>query len=247
MEIAMPRIDTLALALVALFATASSACTAEPMDVEDAQDEDLQSEDTQDENVGSAASALSSYSIASTYTSVQWYLGESVSDYDMSSCSMFPDGVVRSWQLKERNHNDFRYSRHFCRNMGANGTLGSDNDFNYHFYHEGSGTLGMSSVPLDTLPVGVRIQAEYQPFTSPAFKISDVALLYADAADIVALYTGYSQAPYALGRNDSTYTLQCPTGKVITGLGVHEDITSGGSDQSEITGFKIRCSTLSYQ
>lgn len=238
----MPRVNTLALALAALFAMTQTACTADSVDSTDEQEED-----GLDEATGEAASALNPvYSISTSGTNVEWIYGEEVEDFYVHSCDMFTNGVVRSWQLKEKNAKDFRFSRHWCRPMMNNGTLGSSNDFYDHFYYDGSGTLGMSSVPLDELPVGVRFQAEYQPLSSAiSYKISDVALLSQSAADVLAQHTGYDVAPYALGRTNSTFTLRCPVGKVMTGLGVDE--WGGGSDQSHIVGLKIRCSTLVYQ
>lgn len=235
----MSHTHKLALALVGLFAITSSACVVEPADIE-GEEEDI-GVDTSEITL---QPAVRYYIVPNGGSDVLWIPGDTVHDWDMHYCDQFADGVVRSWQLKERNAKDFRYSRHFCRNMASDGTLESTSDFAYHFYYEGTGTIGTTSVPLDSLPVGVRIQAEYQPFSSPTYKISDVAMLYDQAADIADHFTGYSQASYALGRNDNTYTVVCPAGKVMTGLGISENVFSGGSDQSEISGLRIRCDVL---
>ncbi len=240
----MNRIHTISFALVTLLAAAMPACMAQSPDGDGAEDEAAQ-----DESVGEAPSALGgAYSLqSSTYSS--WFIqGTWVEDAEIHSCDVFDNGVIRSWQLKEKNAKDFRFSRHWCRDMQDDGTLGTANDSYDHFYHDGDGTLGMSSVPLDKLPVGVRFQADdvIMANGNSWWKISDVAMLYLSAADVYAQKTGYTQAPYALGRTDSTFTVRCPTGQVMTGMGVHERAFSP-YDQSEITGVRIQCQRLLYQ
>ena len=154
-------------------------------------------------------------------------------------CDQYEDGVVRSWFLKERNKFDFRYSRHYCRNMGPDGTQETGYDRQDHFYHEGNGDKGNSQTPLTHLPVGVRLRYKYDALGDYAYKISDVAMLYDHADDIIRHFTGYSAAGYAFGHSGDTRTVVCPAGKVMTGLGIKEDTTSGGNNQSEIRGVKI--------
>lgn len=241
----MNPIHTVAFSLLTLFvAAATPACMAPSSDAEDAEEGDAQ-----DEEVGTAQAALGpKYQIIGSSTYPVWSAGADIYSYDVIRCSGFTNGVVRSWQLKEKNHSDFRFSRHWCRPMLSDGTLGAENDFADHFYHDGDGTLGMSSVPLDKLPVGVRFQADdvIMANGNSWWKISDVAMLYLSAADVYAQKTGYTQAPYALGRTDSTFTVRCPTGQVMTGMGVHERAFSP-YDQSEITGVRIQCQRLLYQ
>jgi hypothetical protein len=241
----MNRIQSITAALVTLLAAAATpACVAGPVDSEE-------SDDTLSEDVGSAqqASALPpKYMLDNSYYGMRPSLvGDWVSDSEVKLCDIFTSGVVRSWQLKEKNNRDFRFSREWCRPMMGNGQLGTDNDFIDHFYYDGDGTLGMSSIPLDKLPVGVRYQGKYvQELMDMPFKISDVALMYESAADILAQKSGYSLAPYALGRTDDTYTHRCWPGYVMTGIGIHER-HSAGSDSSEMTGLKINCALLVYQ
>ncbi len=237
----MNPIHTVAFSLLTLFvAAATPACMAPSSDAEDAEEGDAQ-----DEEVGTAQAALGpKYQIIGSSTYPVWSAGADIYSYDVIRCSGFTNGVVRSWQLKEKNHSDFRFSRHWCRPMLSDGTLGAENDFADHFYHDGDGTLGMSSVPLDKLPVGVRLQAA-SSLGYYDHKVSDVAMLHESAADILAKKTGYSQASYALGNNDSTYTVVCPAGQVMIGLGVRD--TSGGADRSEIVGVILECRPLVYQ
>ncbi len=241
----MNRIHTISLTLLTLLAAAMPACVAPSPDGDDAQDDGAQ-----DESVGAAPSAINAplYSLQTSTYDVLFANGDPVDAADIHTCDMFTNGVIRSWQLKEKNAKDFRFSRHWCRDMLSNGTLGADNDSFTHFFHDGDGTLGMSSVPLDKLPVGVRFQADRVLTISgdTVYKISDVAMLHASAADVFAQKTGYTQAPYALGRTDDTYTLRCAAGRVMTGMGVHEKAFSP-YDQSEITGVTIRCQRLLYQ
>lgn len=239
----MHRIQAIPFALTALFAAAMSGCMAGPVEPEDTQDDGADSED-----VGAAESALTpGYSLQSGGLYPRFSYGTNIPDEDVPSCTMFSNGVVRGWHLKERNVRNFRYSQEWCRNMNPNGTLGSDKDFYEHFYYDGSGTLGITEIPLDKLPVGVRLQAYYSAFFNPTYRISDVAMLYASADDIYAGHTGYTQAPYALDRTDSTFTVHCPVGMVMTGIGVDEYTGSGSSDDSPIAGVKIHCQTLIHQ
>ena len=236
----MNRIQVVALSFLTLFAAAvTPACVASPPDAEG--DEG----GAEDEDVGAAQSALGpKYQIIGSSSYPFWSDGTDVYSFDVTRCDMFTNGIVRSWQLKEKNTSDFRFSRQWCRPMLSNGTIGADNDFTDHFFHDGDGTLGMSSVPLDKLPVGVRLQAT-SPLGYYDHKVSDVAMLHESAADILAKKTGYTQAPYALGNNNSTYSVLCPAGQVMIGLGVRE--TSGGADRSEIVGVILECRPLVYQ
>lgn len=236
----MNRIQTIALSLAALFAAAATpACVADPDSPDDADDEEVASAEQ--------AAGAPDYSLGSTVYLRSWNLGVDVELSEIQGCDMFANGVVRSWQLKEKNARDFRFSKHFCRDMQQNGTLGADNDFTLHFFHDGDGALGMSSIPLDKVPVGVRFQAATVLNISgdSTHKISDVAMLYESAYDVYNHLTGYSQASYALGRSDDTYTLTCLPGQVMTGIGVHEKPGSG--DKSEITGLSLGCRILLYQ
>lgn len=232
----MNRIHTLSLAFVALLSAALvPACMAGPIDSEGAEDGD-----NAQEEVGEAEQALGpTYTFGPSTTHRTLSEGENPDFW--FGCYGFPNGVVRSWQLKEKNVRDFRISRQWCRDMMSDGTLGADNDPVEHFYHDGNGTLGMSSVPLDRLPIGVRLQADS---VFGVLKIADVAMLSESAADIAANRTLYSQASYALSRNGTTYTLMCPTGYVLTGLGIKDN---PGSESHEIRGVGITCRELVAQ
>lgn len=240
----MNRIHTLTATLVTLFAAAATpACvqgTGESDDMDDALSED----------VGSAQQADGlppKYSLdLNTRQTRQSQVGDFLFNSEIDGCDVFTNGVVRSFQLKEKNIRDFRFSREWCRPMLGNGTLGTDNSFNDFFYYDGTGTLGMSSIPLDQLPVGVRFQGKYvQELMSMPFKISDVALMYASAADILAMKSGYTLASYALSRTDDTYTVRCWPGYVLTGIGVSE--RHANPDSSEMTGIAIQCTALVYE
>jgi hypothetical protein len=231
----MNRIHTISLALVALLSAALvPACVAEPGGSQDAEDGD----DTREE-VGTAEQALSTYTLDTA--TVHPTLADGDAPDEWFGCNGFPNGVVRSWQLKEKNVKDFRISRQWCRDMLTDGTLGPDNDPVEHFYHDGNGTLGMSSIPLDRLPVGVRIQADK---SFGVLKVADVAMLSASAADIAAKRSSYAQAAYALSRNASTYTVMCPAGYVMTGIGVNTHL---GSESHEIRGVGLACKSLVAQ
>lgn len=116
----MNRIQTITAALVTLFAAATPACVAGPVDSDDPGD-------TPSEDVASAQQAQSrpGYSLGPT----TWKMGSAgfpVSQ--MLNCNdVYPNGVVRAWQLRELNKRDFRFSREWCRDMLDNGTLGPDN------------------------------------------------------------------------------------------------------------------------
>ena len=224
-------------ATVTLFAAATPACVAEPVGSDEP-------EDAQSEDVGSAEQALSrpGYSLSNNSYFV-WGPGTSY-DWQVVNCDMYDNGVVRGFQLNELNNRDFRFSRQWCRDMANNGTLGADNDHRDHFFHAGDGTLGISQVPLDKLPVGVRVQAKYILGT---FKVSNVALLYSSAADIVAGLNGYTAAPYALTRTDDTYTARCLSGTVLTGIAVNDSTTLLNQDASSaIHGIGLQCTQLVY-
>lgn len=222
-------------------AVLSSACVVEL----DPADHDLV--DEVDVSAGDITVATG-YGIDRTYHTYEpFFYGEEVSDSLVEECDQFADGVVRSWHLKERNHHDYRYSKIFCRDIEPDGTLGSVNDPRTHFFYDGDGTLGTTPIPLDTLPVGVRLRAKYDGlgYSGYIYKIGDVALLYDHADDIYAGFTGYQATSYAFGHDTGgTYTVVCPPGKVMTGIGVFEDIIAGGTNQSEIRGVKIRCDEL---
>ena len=156
-------------------------------------------------------------------------------------CPPFTNGVVRSWHVYEKNKYDFRWSKHYCRNMEDDGTLGSTYDFRLHFYNSGNGTYGISKIPLTSLPVGVRLRVKERARNS----ISNVALLYDDAADIFAGMTSFSQAPWALGHSaGTTRTLRCGRGEVMRNLDVQDVPQSGGPNQSRIANVYIGCATL---
>jgi hypothetical protein len=224
-----------------LFAAAmfSSACVVEPLEQDLTGELDVSSGDI---------TIATGYGIDRTYhTYESFFYGEEVADSLVMECDQFDDGVVRSWHLKEVNHHDFRYSKIFCRDILADGTLGSVNDPRTHFYHDGDGTLGTAPIPLETLPVGVRLRVKYDGlgYSGYVFKIGDVALLYDSADDIYADFTGYQATSYAFGHDTgSTHTVECPPGLVMTGIGVFEDIVAGGTNRSEIRGVKIRCDAL---
>ncbi|MEZ4467878.1 MAG: hypothetical protein R3F60_02130 [bacterium] len=157
----------------------------------------------------------------------------------------YDQGVIRSWYLRERNEADFRSSYHFCREMETDGTLAAGYTKQTHFNHTGSYTQGDSSIPLDMLPVGVRLKWNNATWPVTYDKLVDVNVIYNDAASIIALDSGWSGAGYALGRAGSTTTLECPLGRVMTGLRVLEKTTgTGGSNQSEIVGVRIVCTDL---
>jgi len=156
-------------------------------------------------------------------------------------CSSFPNGVVRSWHVLEKNKYDFRWSKHYCRNMESDGTLGPVYDFIQHFYNSGNGTYGISKIPLNRLPVGVRLRLK-QP--GSGFSISDVALLHNRADDIFAGSRSYTQAAFALGRSGTTRTLECPRGAVMRTISVTSIPRSGGPNQSRISNVAIHCSPL---
>ena len=164
-----------------------------------------------------------------------------VSERSFDCGDVYADGVVRSWYIKERNKADFRSSKHYCRDMGLDGTLVSGYVGQTHFTHSGSGTTGNSSVPLSDLPVGVRTKWK----TTGTDKLVDVNMIYNSADQIASFDTGWSGAGYALSRSGTTQTLECSAGYVMTGLRILEKTTgTGGANQSEIVGVRIECSQL---
>lgn len=147
----MNRIHTLSLALVALLSAALvPACVAEPGDAEDGDDAR--------EEVGTAEQAVgTSYTLGSTRSYVELADGLPVGVASVLDCAAFPNAVVRSWQLREKNLHDFRVSREWCRDMQSDGTLGADNDPMEHFYQAGDGTLGMS-YPAGSVMTGIGVR-----------------------------------------------------------------------------------------
>ena len=239
----MHHIHNVSLAIVALFsAVLAPACAEGPVDSDGAADEAVT-----DEEVAEAEQAASppGYTLGASYELKSLPGGWEPST--VPTCQQFTNGVVRSWQLKEKNAKDFRYSKEWCRPMSRDGTLGSDNDFTEHFYYEGAGTVGMSSVPLDKLPVGVRVEVDtvWTAWLGNVPKVGDVAMLHDSAADILDKKTSYSQATPALGRDYTTYTVVCSPGYVMTGIGVYD--TTPSSNASEIYGVKIKCRELLFE
>lgn len=158
---------------------------------------------------------------------------------------VYGDGVVRSWYLRERNEADFRRSKHFCRDMAADGTLATGYVGQTHFDHTGGYTEGDSSIPLDRLPVGVRTKWKLDGAFTAYDKLIDVNLIHSDAETVIDGDDGWSGAGYALGRAGSTTTLECPAYYVMTGLRILEKTTgTGGANQSEIVGVRIVCARL---
>jgi hypothetical protein len=154
-----------------------------------------------------------------------------------------PNAVARAWHLKEVNKYDFRWSKQGCREILGDGTLASnDSTVRTHFFNEGSGDYGASKVPLDRLPVGVRLRYKN---TIPE-KVADVAMLYMPAAEILDGETEPdNDYTYAMGRSaNNTETLQCDPGYVVAGIDTR--VADGGINRDEITGVIIYCRLLAF-
>ncbi len=164
--------------------------------------------------------------------------------HTMWNCDQYAYGVASSWHLIERNKFDFRSSYHACRNIEPDGEQSPGHDSQFHFSHEGNGMPGNALTPLTDLPVGVRLRYKTNLFLNTPPKISDVAMLHDHADDIFNHFHGYQEADYAFGHSGDTRSVVCPPGKVMTGIGVHEDNTAGGNNQTEIRGVEIRCDEL---
>jgi hypothetical protein len=169
------------------------------------------------------------------------------------SCKgLYDNGVVRSWYLTEKNLNDYRESKNFCRDMLANGTL-DDPDYArvMHFSYSGDGTQGNASIPLEMLPVGLGTKWDTRNGVEPIFnfipqpKLRDIELHYLSARDVQTDTPYFESTGWALGNSGhETVDLMCSKGFVMTGLWVWVDRNAGGSNQAEIQAVEIECSLL---
>jgi hypothetical protein len=195
----------------------------------------------EDSDVGGAELGLVRgyhYEVSGKSTQDTWH----DSPNSIQHCQHLSNGVVRGWRLNEVNANDFRWSRVICREMEWSGTISTTGDTIQHFWESGNGDIGGSWVPMNRLPVGVRIRYAYHPFTSPAETLKDVAMLYDSADDIYAGYQGATQAPWAFERNGHSAELRCIPGYVLTGISVSS--THGGRNRREIDGVQLQCGRL---
>jgi hypothetical protein len=92
-------------------------------------------------------------------------------------------GVVRAWLLSERNWRDFAKSKVYCRPLTRAGGISTSQyhpDKIYaHFDYRG-GSEGITKIPLDRIPRGIRIEYDER---NNALKVFDVALYHCDAGE----------------------------------------------------------------